>query len=26
LVEGIGDILQFTTTWIAEHSTDRTYP
>jgi hypothetical protein len=26
LVEGIGDILEFTTSWIAEHSTDRTYP
>jgi uncharacterized protein DUF2505 len=26
LVEGIGDILRFTTSWIAEHSTDRTYP
>jgi hypothetical protein len=26
LVEGIAEILKFTTSWIAEHSTDETYP
>ncbi len=26
LIEGIADILRFTTGWLAEHSTDRTHP
>jgi Protein of unknown function (DUF2505) len=26
LAQGIADILRFTTGWIGEHSTDRTYP